>query len=167
MPLAGVELEMLKTVVHRFLTMKESTPRKLLVRRFKDPDALDHLVRSAVLKTHDTENFLPMVLAFEHCGDPDIQHFAKKSVEVVMHVLQHLLDVELEKTDFTPADVEEHASQMYDTIEPETIKLGLYLVQEFSGVLGGYGSKSPWEITSLRISERIVKLRNIDSAWDD
>jgi hypothetical protein len=94
-----VECEMVKTVVKRFLNMKESTPRTLLVRRFKDPDAVDHLVQSTVFRTHDgAQTLWPMALAF------------------VIRVLQNLFEVEIEKTDFTPADVEAHARKMYDTL---------------------------------------------------
>ena len=104
MPLTDVECEMVKTVVKRFLNMKESTPRTLLVRRFKDPDAVDHLVQSTVFRTHDgAQTLWPMALAFEYCADPDVQRFAKKSVEIVIRVLQNLFEVETEKTDFALA----------------------------------------------------------------
>src|SRR2546425_3030315 len=168
MPLTDVEIEMVKTVVGRFFNMKEPTPRTLLIKRFKDPDAVDHLVQSAVLRRHGSEEHLwPMALAFEYCGDADIQRLAKSSLEIVIHVLQNLFEVEMEKTDFTPADVEAHARKLYDIIEPETVNLGLYLAQEFGGVFARFGRNPQGEFTSLGIHERIVTLRNITNIWDE
>jgi hypothetical protein len=166
--LTDAEREIIKTVVRRFRNMKESTPRTLLVKRFKDPDAVDHLVKATVLRTHDgAANLWPMALAFEYCEDVDIQRLAKRSVEVVLQVLQNLFEVEMEKTDFTAADVETHARKMFDTIDPETVNLGLYLAQEFAGVFSGFSVNAKQEFVSLRISERIVRLRGFDSLWDE
>lgn len=165
MPLTEVEREITKTVVARFLNLKESTRRKSLVIKFKEPETLDRLVKCAILKTHDNETFLPMALAFHYCGDMEALRLAKRSVEVVVYVLQNLFEAYPDRTDLTPADVEAHARSMYDNIETETIKLGLYLAQEFGGVLAAWGGQT--EITSLRVSERIVTLRNIEHLWDD
>ena len=167
MPLTEAEREITKTVVDRFLNLKESTPRRQLVIKFKTPEALERLVKCSILRTIDNERFLPMALAFHYCADPDALRLAKKSVEVVAHVLQDLFEVQPDKTDFTPADVEAHAQKMYDSIEAATIRLGLYLVQEF-GVLASWGGNTQQtEITFLRIGERIVTLRDIDRIWDD
>src|SRR5713101_2738347 len=131
MPLTELEVEIVKTVVERFFRLKESSPRKLLIRRFRSPEALYRLSNSAILKsfnrTDQEQEFLPSTLAFHYSGDQDIIRIARTSVEIVLHVLQNMFDVEMEKVDFTPADVEAHARKMYDIIDPDNIKLGLYL----------------------------------------
>ena len=116
-PLTETEREITKIVLDRFLNLRESTPRKPLVVKSRAPEALERLVRCSILKTVDNEAFLPMALAFHYCGDANALRLAKKSVEVVVHALQNLFEVELNKTDFTPADVEAHAQKMYDSIE--------------------------------------------------
>ena len=50
MPLCDAEREIAKVVVHRFLTGKESTSKRLLVTRFRSPRALQRLVDLAILK---------------------------------------------------------------------------------------------------------------------
>jgi hypothetical protein len=166
MPLTETEREITKTVVERFLNLKQSTPRRPLVIKFKRPEALGRLVKCGILKTSDNETFLPMALAFHYCGDAEALRLAKKSVQVVLHVLQNLFEVQPDKTDFTPADVEAHARKMYDSIEAEAIKLGLYLAQDFAVFAQWRGNPQQTEIAFLRISERVVTL-NIDRAWDD
>src|SRR6266851_981420 len=51
MPLTELEVEIVKTVVERFFRLKESSPRKLLIRRFRSPEALYRLSNSAILKS--------------------------------------------------------------------------------------------------------------------
>jgi hypothetical protein len=167
MQLTEIEREIINTVVQRFLNLKESTTRKSLVIKFKEPEVLKRLVNCTILKTNDDETFLPLALAFHYCGDPDALQRAKTSLEVVLYVLRNLFEAAPDKTDFTAADVEAHARTMYGDITPEVIRRGLYLAQEFS-VLSGWGVQSPgFEVTTLRISEQIVTLKNIEGIWDD
>jgi hypothetical protein len=77
--------------------------------------------------------------------------------------------VEPDKPDshFTVAEIEAHARKMYDNFEPESLQLGLYLVQEFSGVLAGWGCNTQGtELNSVRINERIVTL-DTGAVWDE
>jgi len=168
MPLTELEHEIVKTVVERFVRLKESTPRKLLIIRFRSPDTLYRLSSAAILRNFNRadQEFLPSALAFHYSGDPDFIRMARTSVEIVLHVLQNMFDVEMEKIDFTPADVEAHAHRMYDVVYPDNIKLGLYLAQDF-GALGGWSTNpEQTELATLRIAENIVTIKNISNEWD-
>jgi hypothetical protein len=166
MGLTAVEREIVATVVHRFLSTKESTSQLFLIKRFKDPDVIDKLT-PVILKTGDGEKLWPGVLAFECCDDPDALRFARKSLEVVIHVLQDLFnDEEVEKMDFTIAEVEDRARTMFGAIQPETIRFGLHFVQEFSGIHAGLGGVFP-DFTFVRVHRRVGLLKNIPGAWDD
>ena len=170
MALAGPEIEIVKTVVDRFFRMKESSPRGLLIRRFRSPDALYRLSNASILKTFETgqreQIFLPSAIAFHYAGDQDIVRIARASVTIVLHVLQNMFDVEMEKVDFTPAEVEAHARKLYDIVDPDHIKLGLYLARDF-GALGGWGmNPEQTELISLRIAENIVTIGDISKEWD-
>jgi hypothetical protein len=106
------------------------------------------------------------VLAFHYGGDADALHRAKTSVTIVLHILHNLFDCEVEKEDFTPTDLEAHAKKMYDKPPSiEVIKRGLYLVQEFR-VLSACSNPQQTEVLSVRISDNIVTLTDIDGAWD-
>jgi uncharacterized protein (TIGR02391 family) len=166
--LSEVEREIIRTVLDRFLRFNEPTPRKLLIRKYRSPDLLDRLSNASILRTIDREVFLPLPLAFHYCGDPDALRLARTSVEVVLRVLQNMFDVEMDKTDFSPADVEAHAHKMFGVPSPpETIRLGLYLAQNFGVLAGWSGNAQQTELVSLRIAENIVTLTDAGKVWDE
>jgi serine/threonine protein kinase len=172
MPLTDIERRITQTVLKRFLELKESTPRKLLIRQFRSLEPLQRLTNFPILKKvnrtgSNEEEFLPLALAFHYSEDPDTVTRARTSIEIVLRVLQNLFDVELDKTDFTPTDVEAHAAKMYDNPPARSvIQLGLYLAQEF-GVLAGWScNQQQTELASVRIAESIVEMRDFAGAWD-
>lgn len=164
MQLSKIEEKIIKHVIHQFLTVHKAVPRRKLVSALKSPESIDRLVSSTVLRQDSTEELLPMVLAFEYCGDGEIAFRAKRAVGIVLRALYNLYEVETDKTEFSSIDVEVQARKLYGSIEPDDIKLGLYLAQEF-GVFGRSGG-SEIEITKLRLAERIVTLNNTDDYWD-
>jgi hypothetical protein len=168
-PLSSTELEITNLVLERFLNLHESTPRKPLVIEFRTPDVLDRLVQCSILKVQDREHYLPLSLAFHYSGNASSLDRAKRSVEITLHVLRNLYQVEPSKPEshFTVEEVETHARKMYELFEPDSLKLGLYLVQELSGVLEGWGCNTQGtEVNFVRISERIVIL-DISTVWDE
>ena len=169
MPLTEKERQIVLTVVHRFLNLKEPSPHKLLIRQCKDPKAIEHLVSGVVLNSLGTPAvYLPRVLAFEYCGDLDALRRAKSAATDVVKVLQNLFEVELDKENFTPNDVYEQARKMHDSPPPrDDIGLGLFVVSEFANVLKIYGfDATRTELTTLQLSDNIVTLTDIDGMWD-
>jgi len=171
MPLSDTEREITNTVVQTFLREDKATPHKTLLRRFKEPTSLERLVRTVVLsQIGSREAYLPKVLAFHYCGDNQALSKAKNAVTVVLHVLQNLFDVSLDKDTFTPADVEQHAQKMYDSPPSlDTINLGLFLVTEFANVLSTYvfATGTPAKVTSFTINDNFVTVKNVEEAWDE
>jgi len=168
-PFSSVELEITRCVLDRFLNLHDSTLHKPLIIKFKAPDALERLVRSSIIKVHDQQHYLPLALAFHYSGNTVALERAKKSVEITLHVLRKAYEVEPDKPEshFTVKEIEARARMMYDDLEPDTLKLGLYLAKEFSNVLAGYGGNTQGtEVDFVRIHERIVTL-DISTAWDD
>src|SRR5712691_4896825 len=138
MPLSDVEKEISKVVVRRFITEHQPTSRRSLLRQFKAalPEALNRLVNLTVLKIvpNVTDAFLPWSLAFQWSGDPDLLRFGKHSAGVVLRALHNLFEQELEHGDqreYTQADIEAEAKKLNAPLEPETIRVGLYLAEEF------------------------------------
>jgi len=84
----------------------------------------------------------------------------------VIHVLKNLFEIELEKVDFKIAEVEEHARIMFPALDPTTVMLGLYLVQDFSGIHAGIGGSWP-NITFVRVHEKIGLLQDIAVTWGE
>src|SRR5258708_1772952 len=168
-PLSVVELDVTRFVLDRFLNLHESTSRKPLIIKFKALDVLDRLIQCSILKGDDREHYLPLALAFHYSGNGAALDRAKSSVEISLRVLKNLYEEEPDKpsSQFTVAEIEEHARKMYDTFEPESLKLGLYLLQEFSGVFAGYSfGTQGTDFNFVRIHERIVTV-DINSKWDE
>lgn len=168
-PLTDSEREIAKTVVHRFLNLNEPSRHRDLIRRFKDPPALERLISAGILNPiGNREKYLPNALAFYWCGDPEALNKAKTGATTVLNILKNLFETDCEKESFTPADVERHADKMYDVPPlPATIKLGLYLAPAFN-VLSTYGFNSEHtELLSLQMSDDIVTIENIDGTWDE
>lgn len=171
MPLSDTEREITNTVVQTFLREDKATPHKTLLRRFKEPTSLERLVRTVVLaQIGNRDGYLPRVLAFHYCGDREALSKAKNAVTVVLHVIQNLFDVSLDKDTFTPADVEQHAQKMYDSSpSAETINLGLFLLTEFANVLSicYFAAGGLTKVTSFTINDNFVTVKNVEDAWDD
>ncbi|HVS89758.1 MAG TPA: protein kinase [Candidatus Acidoferrum sp.] len=169
MPLkdADVERQITTVVVRRFLVDKEPAQRLSVARDFRNIDALPHLANMGVLKTNNGDDYFPTALAFHYCGVAQYQHLAREAVEIVVSVLQDLFLKELNKTDFTVADIEAHAIKLHGKAEPEIIRLGLYLAGEFGWLAGWGGNLEKYQITNLRISERVVTLKSFNKIWDE
>lgn len=158
---------MTKDVVHRLLNMNQPSPHKLLIRKYKSLGELPRLCDLRILRRVD-DDYLPLLLAFHYCGDSDVARRARRSVEIVLHVLQNMFYVDMEKKNFSPADVKAHANKMYD-VPPTTeqIKLGLYLVRELS-LLSSYAETADHlSLEWLQIAERIIEIHDVSSVWDE
>jgi uncharacterized protein (TIGR02391 family) len=164
-PLSETEHQITKVVVERFVNLQEPTPRTLLIRRFKSLAALQRLTSQfSILKRvgHVEEEYMPTVLAFRYCGDDHLLRTARTSLKIILHILQNLFFVEMDKKDYTPADVEAHASKMFDSPPSSAeIRIGLYLAAEFS-VFASHSS----DFSSFQIGEIIVEI-DPESAWND
>src|SRR6266852_2545107 len=137
MPLSDVQREITKRVLDRYLNLKQPTPRKELVIKFKDPQALEWLVSKCILSTdNNSSTYLPLPLAFHYSGSSETERRAKESLDIILQVLRHLFETEENRADFTIADISEVARKMY-AADTEKINLGLYLVRDFN-VLTGY-----------------------------
>jgi hypothetical protein len=164
--LSQTELDITKAVVHRFLNLGESTPRKGLLVKAQSRELLEKLGRWSVLKLHDNKYYLPLAFAFHCCGDTEAS-LARQSVAVVSHVLRNLFENDQgEDTQYTPADVEGHSRKMYDVLDPKHIRLGLYLAQEFNFFSSWSAGQKQTEINFLKISEHIMEI-NPENIWDD
>lgn len=164
------ELEIINIVVDRFLNLHQSTPRKPLVIKFRSKEILERLVRCGVLKTNDQgQHYLPLSLAFHYSGNAAALDRARKAVEITLNVLRNLYEIEpdMPESHFKFPEIEAHAKKRYDNLEEGALKFGLYLLQEFPGVLGQYGSNTEGtEVNFVSISEDIVT-KDVGSAWDE
>jgi uncharacterized protein (TIGR02391 family) len=165
---SAIQAEAIAVVCTRFLHMKKTTPRRLLVLKFHSPDAISQLVKSGLVRTvgaPDDEHYLPRAASFSLVNDPQIRAYAKTAAITALHVLRNLYEVELEKDTFSYDDVLQHAQKIFDTVEPDSVKLGLYLCQDFNVFTSWSSSNASMEVASFRLAERIISI-NPEEAWD-
>jgi len=167
-----IEAGILSTVTSRFVKLKEGTPRRDLVVRFKNTEILDNLVRPGILRrinsTAPPDVYFPTAPAFQFCGDADLTRIARQGLTAALHILRGMYEAEFEKNSFTPEDLLSHARITFpdQVLDGDTLKLGLYLTPEFH-VLSGYRlNASETEILSFGISESAVTMKDVDSQWD-
>jgi predicted nucleotide-binding protein len=166
--ISQIEVEVVNSVVQRFLNLKEPTPRNPLLIKVKSRESLERLSRWSILKSHDDKVYLPKALAFHYCGDKQSLLLAKESVTLVAHTLHHLFvrdQLEQEAKQYTSEAVEDHARAMYDVVDPDKIKLGLYLAQEFNLYSQWACNSQQTELASMKISDHAAEIEP-EVLWD-
>jgi len=167
MALTEIQRLILESVVERFVDLSKSTERIALVREFEDPDAVDQLYRWRLLKTSDGANYLPTALSFHYCGNEEVEALAKRGMEVFAEVFRNMY---LQgNIDFTPQVLREVARKVdKQAADERMIRLGLYVAPDFE-LLSGYAGGNPQQpdVTPTSINERVVKLKNVGTLWDD
>lgn len=165
-----VQARILTVVVQRFVNLKQPTLRKDLILKFQDPEAIQDLLNRSVLRRTDApsnlESYLPTAAAFEFSDDSQLRESAKLGVTVVLHAFQNMYRVE-NKDWFTFQDLLEHVHRIYPNrmFDEETLRLGLYLVQDF-GVLTGRSSDWPNPEMKFQVGEGIVTRGDLETLWD-
>jgi uncharacterized protein (TIGR02391 family) len=165
MTITDQEKQIASTVVARFMNLGEPTHRKALLRKFKNPDAIDQLQRKSFFKSVTEDLYSPLPMAFQHCGNDEAMAIAKRTTETALWVLQNLDESFPEKPDgmFTFDEFVEHASKMYDQKPDEKmLRLGLTLATNF-GIFRHWTGHEP---SSFGLHESIVTI-NPPQAWDD
>lgn len=167
MPLTDVERNVVGAVVDTYLKTKNATARRELLVKFKDRAVIDRLVSQGVLRhTGNNDAFLPTAAAFGCCGDSDTQERSRRALEVVFAVLKHLFVTELDKTDFTRAEIQEQTRALFGEVNANVIQFGLYLAKDV-GILSGYGPDDGEGVSFVRVSETIIAHEGIEQLWNN
>src|SRR6476661_8285011 len=165
MTITDQERQIAWTVVARYINSSEPTHRKELLRKFKNLDAIDQLLKKSFFSSFSTDLYLPLPMAFQHCGDDVLLAKAKQATETALWVLQNLDEAHPEKQDgeFTFDEFVDHARRIYDQ-KPvkEMLRLGLSLSTNF-GIFRHWAGAP---LTSFGLHETIVTM-NPAQAWDD
>ena len=153
-------------MVVRFLSSKEATHRKPLVVQFGDSDPIDHLCQLQLLRASDSNTYLPPAMAFHYCENEKAEALARGSIQTLARVFKKLYPED--HPDLTINALVTEAKKVYDGADAEMIRLGLYLASEF-GFLNGWsgGNFQQIDISPMGISERVMKVRNIEALWDE
>ena len=166
--LAQAEREIIDDIVTRFVSDHKPSYRHSLILKFEDPDALSDLANRGFLKSDPTnQNFLPTLLAFCCCENESVLSEARESTVSVIKALRSLFSKVEPNAMVSASDIEAEIKHLGASLTDNTLWLGLYLAENFS-VLGGW-QPAPDQIgkESVRIGERVVKMKNPEQIWDE
>lgn len=166
----SVAIGILSRVVTRFVNDKAATPRRTIIKEFRDSAVLNDLVNRSFLRRRDgvtIEEFLPTAGAFQFCNDPSIRRSAKTGLTLVLHALRHMYLGTETDTGYVFNDIKQAVNELFPDriVDDDTLKLGLYLAQDF-GILGGSRNPSGAEVELFQISENAATTKDLDGQWD-
>lgn len=164
--LTAVERTILKMVVSDFVSQKKPTSQRQLFIKFQDPEAVESLISRSLLMDLNRQSVSPNLLTFELCGDEQALLLARTSLETVLLALRELYLQTEEDKQITPAEIESKAKELGRPVTQDTTWLGLYIIQNFVGVLkssSGYAERG--DFNWVVIGHDVLKLKQVEKVW--
>jgi uncharacterized protein (TIGR02391 family) len=168
MPANPTLVRIADALCRRFVNMKQAATRHELLVTFKNPQLLDEMEHSSLLRARNNQQeFLPTAGAFGLI-DGELHQLAAHGTCVVIHAVKNLFEVDPPGTEYGFAELRTHVDKMYpEGIADDALELGLYLAQDFH-VFGGYKpSEDGMRIESFRIAESVVTIEEPEQLWKD
>jgi hypothetical protein len=168
MPIDPLKADVASRITARFLNLRQSSPRKPLAVLIRDAGVLDEMeLRSLVRAEKNRTEYFPTLGTFAILNDDDGKYIkARDGVLKVLHTLINLYEVDDPSTQYSREQLIERARARYDSIDPDEISLGLYLVVPEFGAVQSYGrSPDGIEIASFTIAEPVLKIADPAAAW--
>lgn len=168
MPLDPVKVDVAQRITARFLNMRQPSPRKPLAVLLRDGRILDEMEnRSLIRAENNRTEYFPTFSTFAILNEDDAKYIkARDGVLKVLHTLTNLYEVDESSTQYTLEQLIERTRARYDSIDPDEISLGLYLVIGEFGAIQSYGrSPDGTLISSFTIAEQVLKIVDPAAAW--
>ena len=166
--LTQAEREIIDDIVTRFVNDHKPSYRHSLILKFEDPDALSDLANRGFLKRDPTnQNFLPTLLAFCCGGNESALSEARESTISVIKAMRSLFIKVEPNTMVTASGIQAEIKSLGASLTDNTLWLGLYLAESFSVFGGWQPAQDQIGKESVRIDERIVKMKNPAQLWDE
>jgi hypothetical protein len=151
----------------RYMNLHESTRRRELIVKFKNPQILSEMEQHSLCRSQDNQKlFFPTLGSFALLSDEHLVEQAKVGTLRVIHTLKNLFEIDERAEPYSFSDLEMHAQKLYDNeVGTDAMKLGLYLSVDL-GALGSYKrSDDGINIESFTIPEHILSFENPDELW--
>jgi serine/threonine protein kinase len=159
------DIVIINVVIQEFLVTKRPVLRRPLIVRAKSPEVLDKLVRWSILATDDQRAYLPKALAFHYCGNAPTLLLAKQSLEMLARVLVQIFPESPEDKFFSFEEIKSEIEKRFGAVDPQEIKLAMYLAPDFNLLAGWKGERA--EMEALRISEYVLQIEKPGELWDN
>ena len=168
MPIDPVKVDVASRITARFLNLRQPTDRKPLAVLIRDAGILDEMEnRSLVRAEKNRTEYFPTLSTFAILNEDDPRYLkAREGVVKVLHTLINVYEVDDSSTQYTLEQLVERTRARYDSIDPDEISLGLYLVVGEFGAIQSYGrSPDGTLITSFTVAEQVLKIADPAAAW--
>jgi hypothetical protein len=168
MPLDPLKVDVASRITARFLNLHQPSFRKPLAVLIRDAGILDEMeLRSLVRAEKNRTEYFPTLGTFAILSDDDERYIkARDGVLKVLHTLVNLYEVDDSSTQYTHEQLLERVRARYDSIDPDEISLGLYLVISEFGAIQSFGRSSDGtQIAFFTIAEQVLKIVDPTAAW--
>ena len=165
-----IKVRIAELVCKRFMDIRQSTPRHMIVAGFERPDVLDDMEsRNLVSASQQRDSYLPTVGSFALLGDEnELYQFARTAFERTAYALWNLYRSEGLGTDHESSEFKTYTDQFCSDLSPAgMIPLGLYLTREFGILQTMKMSEDQIEIKSFRVAEFAVRMREPGPLWSE
>jgi hypothetical protein len=169
MPLDPLKVDIASRISARFLNMRQPSPRKPLAVLVRDAGILDEMeFRSLVRAENNRTEYFPTLGTFAILNDDDEKYVrARGGVLKALHTLINLYEVDEPSTQYSREQFLERIRQRYDSVDPDEIDLGLYLVSGEFGAIQSFGrSADGTQVASFTIAETVLKIADPLAAWN-
>jgi uncharacterized protein (TIGR02391 family) len=165
-----IKVGIAKLVCSRFMNLRQSTPRRMIVSGCERPDVLDEMQnQNLISESQQRDDYLPTVGTFALLGDANEHYqFARSAFERMAYALWNLYRCEGLGKDHEAAEFRTYADQFYSDSSPDgMISLGLYLAREFGILQTMKMSEDRVKIESFRVAEFAVRMREPGPLWSE
>jgi hypothetical protein len=167
MALAPLQVKVAKTVCAHYTNSRRPATRKELVLLVRDGFVLDEMANHTLIRTDaNRAQYFPTLGTFALLDDTDERLIAAHEATVlVLRTLLRLYETRDASHMYTSDELIEEVRLHEGTVDPQQIRLGLYLsISEFGAIQGWKPSDDGLDIASVTIAESVLKITDPGAA---
>jgi TIR domain len=168
MALDPLQVKVAEAVCARFTSSRRPVARKELVLLVRDGYVLDEMANRTLIRTDSNRaQYFPTLGTFALLDDTDERLIAAHEATVrILRILLRLYETRDGSHTYTSDELIEEVRLHEDTVDPQQVRLGLYLsIAEFGAIQGWKPSEDGLDIESITIAESVLKVTDPEVAW--
>jgi hypothetical protein len=168
MALDPLQVKVAETVCARFTSSRRPVARKELVLLVRDGYVLDEMANHTLIRTDaNRAQYFPTLGTFALLHDTDERLIAAHEATTrILRILLRLYETRDASHTYTSDELIDEIRLHEGTVDPEQVRLGLYLsISEFGAIQGWKPSEDGLEIESITIAESVLKVIDPEAAW--
>ena len=160
--------EVANMLCQRYVDLHEVTRRREIIVRVRNPQILMEMEQATLCRSQDNQRaFLPTAGSFALIADKELADRARKSTVRTIQTLQSLFEAQERDEPYSPSDLLEYAGKTSVELDPDGVRLGLYLAVDFGAIGASKRTEDGIDIEMFTIPEHILSIQNPEQIWDD